>query len=203
MSAIQERTVIFFWPNFVKPHRTSKAPRPALEQDKFLSGVKYVHILQFTRHNLKKTFLSAATITKLKIWQRQFLLRFWVEPNKFCLSAYCICPSVNWICLKTLTKASSNSTTLQYSWNTDRFASGNILRLRMVLKIKQTKQAKYLNIKVSSEGLPWSPCSLCLCSLDPEILPNLFSALLSLKWFMFPCCRLRYFVFVPLFPSSN
>ena len=46
--------------------------RPALEQDKFLSGVKTVQILQFAQHDLKKMFLSAPTITKLKIfWQRQ------------------------------------------------------------------------------------------------------------------------------------
>ena len=36
--------------------------RPALEQDKFLSGVKTVQILQFARHDLKKKFLSAPTI---------------------------------------------------------------------------------------------------------------------------------------------
>ena len=45
--------------------------RPVLEQDKFLSGVKTIQILQFARHDLKKKFLSAPTITKLKIWQRQ------------------------------------------------------------------------------------------------------------------------------------
>ena len=38
--------------------------RRALEQDKFLSGVKTVQILQFARHDLKKKFLSALTITK-------------------------------------------------------------------------------------------------------------------------------------------
>ena len=40
---------------------------PALEQDKFFSGVKTVQILQFARHDIKKKFLSAPTITKLKI----------------------------------------------------------------------------------------------------------------------------------------
>ena len=63
--------------------------RPASEQDKFLSCVKTVQILQFTRHDLNKKLLSAPTITKLKIWRRQFLLRYFVEPNKFCQpSAY-------------------------------------------------------------------------------------------------------------------
>ena len=57
---------------------------PVSEQDKFLSGVKTVQILQFTRHDLKKKLISAPTITKLKIWRRQFSLRYLVEPNKFC-----------------------------------------------------------------------------------------------------------------------
>ena len=57
---------------------------PVSEQNKFLSGVKTVQILQFTRHDLKKKLISAPTITKLKIWRRQFLLRYLVEPNKFC-----------------------------------------------------------------------------------------------------------------------
>ena len=61
--------------------------RPASEQDKFFSGVKTVQILQFARHDLKKKFLSAPTITKLKIWQRQILSRFLVGPNKFCQSS--------------------------------------------------------------------------------------------------------------------
>ena len=56
--------------------------RPASEPEKFLSGVKTIHILQFALHDLKKKFLSA--ITKLKIGRRQFLLRFLVESNKFC-----------------------------------------------------------------------------------------------------------------------
>ena len=60
---------------------------PALEPDKFLSGVKTVQILQFARHDLKKKFLSAPTITKLKIWQRQILSRFLDGPNKFCQSS--------------------------------------------------------------------------------------------------------------------
>ena len=60
---------------------------PALEQDKFLSGVKTVQILQFARHDLKKKFLSAPTITKSKIWQRQILSRFLDGPNKFCQSS--------------------------------------------------------------------------------------------------------------------
>ena len=46
--------------------------------------MKTIHICQFTRHDLKKKFLSAATITKLEIWWGQFLLRYLVEPNKFC-----------------------------------------------------------------------------------------------------------------------
>ena len=61
--------------------------RPALEQDKFLSGVKTVQILQFARHDLKKKFLSAPTITKLKIWQRQILSRFLA---KQILSVQCV-----------------------------------------------------------------------------------------------------------------
>lgn len=61
--------------------------RPALEQENFLSGVKTVQILQFARHDLKKKILSAPTITKLKIWQRQILSRFLDGPNKFCLSS--------------------------------------------------------------------------------------------------------------------
>ena len=62
---------------------------PALEQDKFLSGVKTVQILQFARHDLKKKFLSAPTIIKWKIWQRQILSRFLDGPNKFCQSLSC------------------------------------------------------------------------------------------------------------------
>ena len=61
--------------------------RPALEQDKFLSGVKTVQILQFERDDLKKKFLSAPTITKLKIWQRQILSTLLDGPNKFCQSS--------------------------------------------------------------------------------------------------------------------
>ena len=61
--------------------------RPALEQDKFFSGVKTVQILQFSRHDLKKKFSSAPTIAKLKIWQRQILSRFLDGPNKFCQSS--------------------------------------------------------------------------------------------------------------------
>ena len=61
--------------------------RPASEQDNFLSGVKTVQILQFARDNLKKKFLSAPTITKLKIWQRQILSRFLDGPNKICKSS--------------------------------------------------------------------------------------------------------------------
>ena len=60
--------------------------RPAFEKDKFLSGAKTAQILQFARHDLKKKFLSAPTITKLKIWQRQILTRFLDRPNKFCKS---------------------------------------------------------------------------------------------------------------------
>ena len=61
--------------------------RPALEQDRFLSGVKTEQILQFARHDLKEKFSSAPTITKLKIWQRQILSRFLAWPNKFCQSS--------------------------------------------------------------------------------------------------------------------
>ena len=64
--------------------RVQRCRHPALEQHKFLSGVKSVQILQLARHDLKKKFLSAPTITKLKICRRQFLLRYLVEPNKFC-----------------------------------------------------------------------------------------------------------------------
>ena len=75
ISVIQVRPVIFFPPNFVKHYQTSKAPSScfALEQDKFLSVVKTVQILPFARHDLKKKFLSAPTITKLNIWQRHFV----------------------------------------------------------------------------------------------------------------------------------
>ena len=58
--------------------------RPALELDESLSGVKTVQILQFTGDDQKENFLSAPMITTLKIWRRQFLLRYLVEPNKFC-----------------------------------------------------------------------------------------------------------------------
>ena len=54
----------------------------ASELDKFLSGVKTIHILQIAVHDLKKKLLSE--ITKLKIGRRQFLLRYLVESNKFC-----------------------------------------------------------------------------------------------------------------------
>ena len=60
--------------------------RPALEQDKFLPGVKTVQILQFAQRDLKRKFLSAPTITKLKIWQRLILSTFLDRPNKFCQS---------------------------------------------------------------------------------------------------------------------
>ena len=80
---------IFFPPNFVKflPPNFHRCRRPALERDKFLPGVKTVQILQFARHDLKKKFLSAPTITKLKIWKRQILSRFLDGPNKFCQSS--------------------------------------------------------------------------------------------------------------------
>ena len=88
ISVIQVRLVNFFptkfWSSITKVHRRR---RPALEQDKFLSGVKTVQILQFAWHDLKKKSLSAPTITKLKIWQRQILSRFLDGPNKFCQSS--------------------------------------------------------------------------------------------------------------------
>ena len=46
----------FFPPNFVKHYQTSKVPSSALEQDKFLSGVKTIQILQFAQHDLNKKF---------------------------------------------------------------------------------------------------------------------------------------------------
>ena len=49
--------------------------------------MKTVQILQFARHDVKKKFLSAPTITKLKIWPRQILSRFLDGPNKFCQSS--------------------------------------------------------------------------------------------------------------------
>ena len=90
VSVIQVRMVIFFTHQVLSDlTKLQGRRRPASGQDKFLSSVKTVQILQFTRHDLKKKFLSAPTITKLKIWRRQFLLRYLVKPNKFCQpSAY-------------------------------------------------------------------------------------------------------------------
>ena len=89
IAVIQVHPVIFFAPNFVKHYQTSKAPSSCFgaEQILFLSGAKTIQILQFARHDLKKKFLSAPTITKLKIWQRQILSRFLDGPNKFCQSS--------------------------------------------------------------------------------------------------------------------
>ena len=85
---IQVRPMNFFshqiLSSITKLHRRR---RPALEQDNFLSAVKTVQILQFARHDLKKNFLSAPTITKLKIWQRQILSRVLDGSNKFCQSS--------------------------------------------------------------------------------------------------------------------
>ena len=88
ISVIQVRPVNFFshqiLSSITKLHRRHC---PALEQEKFLSGVKTVQILQFALHDLKKKFLSAPTITKLKIWLRQILSRFLDGPNIFCQSS--------------------------------------------------------------------------------------------------------------------
>ena len=84
ISVIQVRPVNFFPTKFCQALPNFTGRRPALEQDKFLSGLKTVQILQFARHDLNKKFLSAPTITKLKIWQRQILSRFLDGPNKFC-----------------------------------------------------------------------------------------------------------------------
>ena len=65
ISVIQVRTVIFFLTKLSSLTKLQRRRLPALEQDK-LSGVKTRHIFQFTRHDLKKTFLSAATITKIE-----------------------------------------------------------------------------------------------------------------------------------------
>ena len=70
-------------PSITKLHRHRC---PALEQDKFLLGAKTVQILQFARHDLKKKFLSAPTITNWK-FGRQILSRFLDGPNKFCQSS--------------------------------------------------------------------------------------------------------------------
>ena len=87
ISVIQVRPVIFFPTKFCQALPTFKSRLPALEKDKVLSGVKTVQILQFARHDLKKKFLSAPTITKLKVWQRQILSRFLDVPNTFCQSS--------------------------------------------------------------------------------------------------------------------
>jgi len=70
--------------------------RPALEQDNFLSGVKTVQILQFTRHDLKKKILSAPTITKLKIWRDKFCRDFWTGQTNF-VSPVLPDPNCPWI----------------------------------------------------------------------------------------------------------
>ena len=86
---IQVQTLIFSHQILSSLTKLQRHRRPASEQDRFLSSVKTGQILQFTRYDLKKTFLSAPTITKLKIWRSQFLLRYLVESNKCCqLSAY-------------------------------------------------------------------------------------------------------------------
>ena len=88
ISVIQVRPVFFFSHQILSSiTKLQRRRRPALEQDKFLSGVKTVQILQFAMHDLKRKFLSASTITKLKIWQRQILSRFLDGPNKFCQSS--------------------------------------------------------------------------------------------------------------------
>ena len=73
VSVIQVRTVIFFSHQILSSlTKLQRCRRAASEQDKFLSGMKTIHIFQFTRHDLKKKFLSAATITKLEIWRGHF-----------------------------------------------------------------------------------------------------------------------------------
>ena len=86
-SVIQVRPVIFSHQILSSITKLQRHRRSAWEQDKFLSGVKTVQILQFARHDLKKKFLSAPTIPKLKIWQSQILSRFLDGPNKFCQSS--------------------------------------------------------------------------------------------------------------------
>ena len=86
ISVIQVRPVNFFshqiLSSITKLHRHRC---PALEQDKFLSGVKTVQILQFARHDLKKKFLSAPTITKLKLkfGRDKFCRDFWAGQINF------------------------------------------------------------------------------------------------------------------------
>ena len=68
--------------------------------------------------------------------------------------------------------------------------------------IKARRDYRYTDGK-PSHGRVWPlfPCfllELACVPLFPKLLPNLFSAFLSLKWFMFPCSR-RHVVFVHLF----
>ena len=70
-------------PNFVKAYQTSETPSSCLRARQIFVRGGTVQILQFARHDLKKRFLSAPTIIKLKIWQRQILSRFWQDHTNF------------------------------------------------------------------------------------------------------------------------
>ena len=57
ISVIQVRTVKFFSHQILSSiTKLQRRRRPASEQDKVLSGVKTIQILQFARHYLKKKF---------------------------------------------------------------------------------------------------------------------------------------------------
>ena len=61
ISVIQVRPIFFFsHQNLSSITKLQRRRRPALEQDKFLSRVKTVQILQFARHDLKKKFFKRA-----------------------------------------------------------------------------------------------------------------------------------------------
>ena len=60
ISVIQVNLVIFFPAKFCQAlPKLQRRRRPALEQGKFLSGVKTVQILQFARHLKEKVFKCA------------------------------------------------------------------------------------------------------------------------------------------------
>ena len=82
ISVIQVRTVIFFPTNFVKHYQASKAPSSCFGPGQIF--VRYENRTDFTICTAEEKVLSAPTITELKIWRGQILLRYLAEPNKFC-----------------------------------------------------------------------------------------------------------------------
>ena len=88
ISVIQVRPVNFFPPNFVKHYQTPQAPSSCFGAGQIF--LRCENRTEFARHDLRKNFLSAPTITKLKMWQRQILSRFLDGGGKQILSVQCV-----------------------------------------------------------------------------------------------------------------